>query len=298
MKFWIGSLFVFVSSLAFGAMALFARIAYDFNTSPITLLFFRFLIGAFCMGCILLIRKERIPKRKTTIGLFLMGALGYSLQSFSFFTALTMANVGLVSLLLFLYPALVAILSRLIFKEYLTPLRIIAILLAFSGTALIVGPSPAGSPLGIALGINAAVVYSLYIMAGTHLLKSATPVAGSFIIMLGAALVFGFSNGVVGFSLPSGLLGWWAILGVAIISTVIAITFFLIGITAIGPTRASILSTFEPIFTVMLAALFLNEPIGIPTIIGGAAILSASVLLAIQPQAPRVVPEPGRDLGD
>jgi drug/metabolite transporter (DMT)-like permease len=292
MNYWLGGFFVFISSLSFGAMALFARVAYGYGVSPVTLLFFRFALGALCMGLIVLIRKERFPALKTSVGLFLMGAIGYSLQSFSFFTALTMANVGLVSLLLFLYPAIVAVLSRIIFKELLTPVRTFAILLAFSGTALIVGPSPAGSPLGIALGVNAALVYSLYIMAGTHLLKSASPITGSLIIMTGAAVVFGFANGFLGLSLPSAPLGWAAIFGVALISTVIAVTFFLIGIASIGPTRASILSTFEPIFTVLLAAMFLQEPIGVTTILGGLAILGASILLSVQPQAPRVVPEP------
>ncbi len=289
-----GNLLVIVSSVAFGGMALFARAAYQAGTSPITLLFLRFGIAAVCMGVVVVVRRERLPRGRTLLGLLMMGGLGYAGQSFSFFTALTMANAGLVALLLYLYPAIVAILSAIFLGERLGRWRSLAVVLAFFGTALTVGPAPQGSPLGIFLGIAAAFIYSGYIMAGTHLLRSSSPISGAMVIMAAAATVFGVVNILQGPSFPGTAAGWWAAMGVAVVSTVIAVTLFLVGITVIGPTRASVLSTFEPVTTVILAALLLSEPLGLASIIGGACILTAAMILSRAPRAPRVAGAAGQ----
>lgn len=288
-----------MSSVAFGAMALFARAAYAAGTSPITLLFLRFGIAAMCMAVIVVVRREPLPSRRVIAGLALMGGVGFVGQSFSFFTALTMANAGLVALLLYLYPAIVAVLSALFLHERLSALRATAVIMAFAGTALTVGPRPAGTPLGITLGIAAAFIYSAYIMAGTHLLRRSSPLSGSLVIMTSAAVVFGIINVVRGPAFPQTAAGWWAAVGVATVSTACAVTLFLVGITVIGPTRSSVLSTFEPITTVILAAIILGEPLGVATVLGGACIIGATVILARSRDgaaAPRVATDVGAEL--
>ena len=62
--------------------------------------------------------------------------------------------------------------------------------------------------------------------------------------------------------------------------TFTAITWYFAGLTRIGPTRASTLSTVEPAVTVALAAIFLGERIAPMQMAGGALILAAVVLLA------------------
>ena len=289
---WVGTLLALVSSVAFGAMALFARAAYAAGVTPITLLFLRFSIAALCMFVVVLARGERLPRGRTLLGLVLMGGVGYVGQSFSFFTALTMANAGLVALLLYLYPAIVAVLATVVFKEPLNGRRAVAVAVAFIGTALTVGPQPSGRILGVLLGVAAALIYSGYILAGTYLLRSASPIAGSAVIMAAAAVVFGLLNAVGTPGFPSSGAGWLAVAGVALISTVIAVTAFLIALTVIGPTRAAVLSTVEPITTVVLAALLLREPIGVWTALGGACILGAALALSRGGGAPRAAARP------
>jgi drug/metabolite transporter (DMT)-like permease len=76
--------------------------------------------------------------------------------------------------------------------------------------------------------------------------------------------------------------GWAAVIGLAIISTVVAMITFFIGLNKLGPTRASTLSTFEPVVSVALAALILGEPLTFGKLAGGALILSAVVLLTLK----------------
>ena len=282
-----GVALVVLSSISFGAMAFFARLAYAEDVTPVSLLFLRFTLASLIMLGIAWMRREPFPRGRVLLGFALMGGVGYVGQSLSFFTALTMANAGLVALLLYLYPAIVAILSAIFRGERLTGYRIFAVALALVGTAVTVGPQLDARPLGVVLGISAALIYSVYIMVGTKLLRAAAPIASSAVIMSAAALVFGGLAAVQGVTFPTGLGGWIGIVGVAIVATVIAVTTFLIGLQIIGPTRASVLSTFEPVTTVVLAALLLGEPIGLWTAVGGVLILAGAVMLA-RPGKPTV----------
>ena len=71
-----------------------------------------------------------------------------------------------------------------------------------------------------------------------------------------------------------------AVAAIALLSTVAAITLYFAGLKRIGPTRASTLSTLEPLVTVTLAAIVLGERIAPVQMAGGALILAAVVLLA------------------
>ena len=285
-----------ISAVSFGAMAIFARLSYADGVTPVSLLFIRFVLAALIMLAIARLRRERFPRGRALVGFALMGGVGYVGQSLSFFTALTVADAGLVALLLYLYPAIVAVLSAIFLRERLTGLRIAAVALSLAGTALTVGPQLDARPLGVVLGISAALIYSVYIMAGTRLLREEPPIASSAVIMSAAAVVFGALALAQGLSLPGGVLGWVGIVGVAIVATVVAVTTVLMGLKLIGPTRASILSTIEPVVTVVLAAILLGEPIGPMTAVGGALILTGALMLARSGRsaAPRV-PAPGEE---
>ena len=152
--------------------------------------------------------------------------------------------------------------------------------MAFVGTVLTVGPQLDARPLGVLFGVASAVIYSGYIMVGTRTLKNTSPLSGSVIVMASAGLVFGGLAAAQGLTAPASIVGWTGILGVAVVSTVVAVTLFLVGLAAIGPTNASVLSTFEPVTAVVLAALFLDEPIGVAVAAGGVCILGAAIILA------------------
>src|SRR2546425_1185321 len=123
----------------------------------------------------------------TLIGL---GALGYGGQAFTFFTALTLAPAGLVALLLYLYPALVAVLSASLLHERLSAAQLLALAVALVGTVLTIGPASSASPLGVALGIAAAAIYAVYIVAGSRLTARVPPQTMATVVIAAAGAVF------------------------------------------------------------------------------------------------------------
>ena len=243
-----------------------------------TVLFIRFGISALFMTLILILRKEHFPSRKIFVQLIGMGALGYVGQSFMYMTAIKYASSGLVALLLYLYPMFVFILSVLVLHEKATTIQVIALILALVGSALTVDPN-GGQLIGALMAIAAALIYSVYIIVGTNVMKHVSAVQSSAIIFASAGMVYGMLTFANGAHFPASNSGWLAMLGMVIFSTIIPVVTFLAGLERIGPTNAAMLSTLEPVVTVLLAAWLFGEKLMPIVMVGGGLILVAVVLL-------------------
>ncbi|MBK7455765.1 MAG: DMT family transporter [Anaerolineales bacterium] len=163
-------------------------------------------------------------------------------------------------------------------REKITRVKILALILALTGTALTVGPV-SGQLIGVLMAITAALIYSIYIIVGTNVMKHVTAVQSSTVIFASAGAVYGLLTLINGVQFPSSSSGWLAMLGIIIISTIIPVVTFLAGLERIGPTNAAMLSTLEPVVTVLLAAWLFGEKLLPIVMLGGGIILVAVVLL-------------------
>lgn len=278
MKRLIGILLIGISAASFGTLAIFGRYAYADGMDIFTVLFLRFGVSALFMILILLLRREHFPDRRILAQLIGMGALGYVGQSFLYMTAIKYASTGLVALLLYLYPMFVFILSVLVLQEKASSVKVLALILALIGLALTVDPK-GGQLIGALMAIGAALIYSMYIIVGTNVMKHVSAVQSSTIIFTSAGTVYGMLAFVNGVHLPASTSGWQAILGIIVISTIIPVVTFLAGLEIIGPTNAAMLSTLEPVVTVLLAAWLFGERLIPMVMLGGGLILFAVILL-------------------
>ena len=278
MKRLTGILLIALSAASFGTLAIFGRYAYSAGMDTFTVLFLRFSIAAVLMGMILAVRRESLPRGRVLGQLIGMGALGYVGQSFLYLTAINYASAGLVALLLYLYPFFVMILSVLVLRERSTSIKIIALVLALIGTSLTVDPA-GGQLIGALMAIAAAAIYSIYIIVGTNVMKQVSAFQSSTVIFASAGVVFGIITLIRGAHFPTVASGWYAMTGIVLISTVIPVVSFLTGLEMIGPTNAAMLSTLEPVVTVLLAAWLFQERLNPIALLGGSLILIAVILL-------------------
>lgn len=278
-----GVLLIALSASAFGAMAIFARFAYAAGADVYGLLAVRFLLAAIAMGFVMRARGISLPPWRRVLALAAMGGIGYVSQSYCFFTALNYAQASLVALLLYLYPLFVTILAAVFLKEHLTTSTVIALVLCSVGAGLTLGGGE-GSSLGIALGVAAAVIYSIYIVVGARVTAGVNAIATTTVICTAAALVYvtlGLLRAGAGVppQFPVSAGGWLALVAIALVSTVLAILTFFAGLQRLGASKASMLSTLEPVVTVVLAALLLGEHIGPTQAVGGGLILAGVLWL-------------------
>lgn len=285
----VGVALISVSAACFGALPIFARFTYASGGEPISLLCIRFVTaGIFMMGWMLQSRKPW-PRGRLLGSLVLLGGLGYVGQSFSYFTALTMASASLVSLLLYLYPALVTLLAAAVLKERIDAFTLGALSLALAGSALVIGVGGGGKPGGIALGLAAAFIYAVYIVIGSRVTPRAGAVPATTVIILAAAAVFSITALLERPAFPKTLNGWAAAVAVAALSVVAIVSFFE-ALERLGPADASTISTFEPVVTVVLAWWALGETISAIQLVGGVLILAAVILLARRSSPEKVAP--------
>jgi len=284
----VGIAYVVLSAVAFGAMAILARFAFASGVDTATLLALRFAIAAVVMAALLRARGLPVPRGSTLGVLIALGAVGYGGQAICYFTALRLAPAGLAALLLYLHPALVAVLAAVFLHERLTGTKLVALAVALAGTMLTVVPAIGGDQItgnsqvmtGLAFAIASAAFYAAYIVVAAATGGRAKAFPMSTIVITSAAVVFVAAASIRGPQWPQTGIGWLSVAGIALLSTVIAITLYFAGLERIGPVRASTLSTVEPLCAVVLAAVLLDESIAPVQLAGGALILAAAVLIA------------------
>jgi drug/metabolite transporter (DMT)-like permease len=282
-----GTAMCIASAACFGAMAIFGKLAYDAGATVGTLLAVRFLIAA-AIFWVMVAAAGTLPEvralgsRDLRIGLGL-GAFGYAAQAGFFFSALERIDASLLSLVLYTFPSIVAAAAVALGRERMTRRRLLALVLASAGLALVVGGAGAGSldALGVALGLGAALVYSTYILVSQGISGRLRPTVLSALVCTGAAVSLTAGSGLLGELHPDDVTvgGWASLAGIAVVSTVGAVSLFFAGLSRVGPTAASILSTVEPLVTVVLALIVFGEVLGLVQIAGGVLVLAAVLVL-------------------
>lgn len=281
-----GILLILASAACFGSMALFARWAYADGVTPGTLLFLRFGIGAVLIGLWLALRGSPLPRGRALRGYAFLGVL-YAAMAWSFFSALQHASSGLVALLLYTYPLFVAVIAATVGIERFGRSEAIALAIASGGLLLALGgDASSGNPLGVAMGIAAGLIYAVYIVTGSRLGGDTPPLSAAFVVLVSGACCHAFAGSLTGFAFPVTAIGWLGALAIGVFGAALAIAAFFAGLKYVGPTRASVLSTLEPLVTIALGAAFLDEHLAWPQLLGGAAILAAAILLAVTPRVP------------
>jgi drug/metabolite transporter (DMT)-like permease len=291
-----GALLCLASAVAFGAMAIFGKLAYDEGATVGTLLAVRFglaavLFWALAAGTGATRRLRTLSRRDLALALAL-GAVGYSAQAGAFFAALERLDASLLSLLLYTFPAMVTVAAIALGREQANRRTAGALVLASAGLFLVLAGAGAGAldPLGTLLGLSAAVVYTTYILTSTGVAERVGPLLLSALVCTGAATTLTLAAAATGDLhlsqvSPAGF-GWLA--GIAVVSTVGAVGLFFAGLRRVGPTTASILSTAEPLTTVLLAFLVFGESLAPVQLAGGALVLGAVLVLSARAR--------GRDL--
>jgi drug/metabolite transporter (DMT)-like permease len=277
-------LFCLASASAFGAMGVLGKLAYDDGATVGTLLSARFLLAALLFWMLVPARELRaLRRRDVAIGLGL-GAGVYAVQAGMYFTALERIDASLLSLLCYTFPAIVAVAAVALGRERFDRRKTFALCLASGGLVLVVASAGTGAldPIGTALGLATAVVYSCYILIGEGIAGRVPARALAALVACGAALTLTGGSAVLGQLRPEQVsaAGWGWLLVLALVATVLALSLQFAGLRRVGPTTASILSNAEPVVTVALAFAVFGEVLAPLQLLGGGLVLVAVLMLS------------------
>jgi drug/metabolite transporter (DMT)-like permease len=278
------TLLVLVSACCFGSIGVLSTLAINGGARLIDVLFWRYAIA----GVLLVvvsggIAAVTLPRRRA-LELALLTGGGQAAVAFTTLSALKYIPVASLVFLFYTYPTWVAVISAVRGVERLTATRVIALVMSLAGIGLMVGLPGSGAmhPAGVALALGGALLYALYIPMINHYGSELPPAVTSAYAAGGAALVFlvaALTQGMPRVAFTT--LGWAAIVGLAVVCTVLAFIIFLRGLAVIGPVRTAIVSTVEPFWTALLGSLVLGQSIGPRVFIGGSLIAAAVVMLQV-----------------
>jgi drug/metabolite transporter (DMT)-like permease len=301
----LGVALTVISAFAFGSGALFAKPVYATGVDWLTLMTWRFTIGAaLSWAWVLATANGRraiagLDRRAIAVAVAL-GVL-YTGNSSTYFAGLETVPASLAALIVYVYPAIVAVLA-LRFGRRLEGRRawgalglaLVGVVVAVGGIDTRVVPPTSGLLL---MGASP-LIYSVWIVLSARLAGErrsgvgsagkggADPtVAGALMIAAtaGAFWLAGLTLGhpILPAQIPPG--AWGGILGVGVVSTFVAIQAFYAGAHRIGAARASLVSTVEPIWTIVLAGILFGERLTQLQLVGGALILGGVVIAQTQP---------------
>jgi drug/metabolite transporter (DMT)-like permease len=281
-----GIALVVSSTLAFGVLPILGKLAYAAGVGTLPLLAWRYAIAAVLFSLLL---RGRSPGWAVRLRLWAIGGV-FVVNSLTYFIALRTVSASVVALLLYCYPVIVTLLAALAGLERLSPRSVAVALLAFTGCAFAAdadlgsilhsgpgaGPSLLGVEPGALFALAAALVYASYLVISSRFAADVqAPVLAQHLAQVSAAVCIALALASGGVSLPSSPRAWLPVLGIAVVSTVIALFTFLAGMALIGPTRASVLSSLEVIVTLSIAFVVLGERLGPRQWAGAALILGA-----------------------
>lgn len=284
MSYQKGILLIVISAVCYGFIPIFTLYAYQEGLKTLDFLFYRYLVATIIFFLYMIVRRIRFRLSWTQIfWLFIIGAVFNLLQSIFFVSSVKYISAGLTTLLFYIHPLLVAVLSY--FEgEKLSKGIVIAIFVSFGGLLLVLGTSFGEvNMLGVALSLAAAVFYTGFIMLGNRAVKDVEPlVMTSFVslftlvALLPLTLIYGGGLGV-----PTTAVGWMASAGCGIVTSNIALFTFFAGITVVGATTSTILSNIEPVATVILSALLFSQMLMGMQFFGGVLILAGGTIAVL-----------------
>ncbi|TFG82798.1 MAG: hypothetical protein E4H20_06900 [Spirochaetales bacterium] len=275
-----GVLLALVSASAFATLGLFAKLIYAAGFSVAQTLAWRFSIAALALWIFMVSRGAwRRPAREYRDAL-LLGAFGFSPQAGLYFLTVRYLDPGIASLLLYLYPAFVVLFSAIFLVKKPRKMQLLALVLSLTGCTITLWTRGSYPWFGYALGIAVALSYAAYLTVGEKILSRLDPVFATTCVMSASAVVYWLITiGSGGVQFPSTLMATLGILGVGLFATVLPVVTLFGAMRRIGAADTSLVSTIEPLVTILLSAALLGERLGALQLAGGALILSGVLAL-------------------
>ena len=242
------------------------------TVGPFSAALMRFSIASLCLTLFVLKRHGTLPRaeRPQWIPLMLLGITGVFAYNYFFFKGLKIVHAGRAAVIIANNPIFIALMSAAIFKERLNRLQVLGIFLSVTGAIIVITRGQPAELLNE--GIGRGEVYILACVAswvtfsllGKKVLSSLSPLTAIFfasVIGSIALVIPALSEGLLEEIPNFRLLDWSSLLYLGFFGTVLGFVWYYDGIKAIGPTKAGLFINFVPVSAILLAYVFLSEPV-------------------------------------
>ena len=284
----VGVMFGAAAAASYGMNPLSALPLFASGLKVNSVLFYRYLFAVIIYGLWLKFHKRICFKitREEFLPLLIMG-LFFSFSSLTLFEAFNYIDAGIACTILFIYPALVAIMMMMFFHEKFSKTVLISIILIITGISMLYNgkPTESLSPYGVGMVISSALLYAMYIIGVKNIktIRHLNSGKMSFYVMLFGLIVY-----IVNLKLCTELQPltepkmWLFTLALALLPTVISIETINIAIKLIGSTTAAILGALEPLTAIFFGVVVFHEQLTPKIVVGIIAVLTGVLLVIMR----------------
>ena len=278
-------LYASASAILYGTQPLIIRAVCNGGANGLTATFLRSILSLPILLILTKLSGEgfKLKKKTDVVALLCAGLLGSTLTTVLLYTSYSYVPIGIATTLHFIYPILVALASAAIFHQKFGKPTIISLGLGFIGISCFIGTGSNVRLVGVILALLSGACYAFYTL---YMSVCGLTAYGPFQYALYVNLVVAIGTGVFGSATNQLLLNltpaaWGGALVSAIIIGIFANGLYQMGVRHAGPVTTSILSTFEPITSVICGYLFLQEGANVIKLLGCTWILGGVVLTAL-----------------
>lgn len=279
-------LLVIAAASMWGMIGLFSKLTGEKGFSPIDMCFIRSAFSVIILGLFFLIVNKKIffLEKITDLKYFIgTGIISFSLYNWSYIAAIKETSMGVAAILLYTAPAIIMVLSAILFKEKITKIKLLALIVTLIGCIFVTGLLEGNNTIsqkGLIYGLLSGVGYGLYSIFGKYALKKYSSITVVFYTFFMSAILFMIMGK------PSLIItkinqtnSWMFVISFAAFTAAIPYILYTKGLSGIEASKASILATLEPVVAAIIGMIIFGEPKNLMKIIGIILVISAVIIL-------------------
>ncbi len=285
----LAGLLILIAGIFWGVMGVFVRLFTQNGFTTMQIAALRLSVAALAMFLLLWLYKPQRLKivYKDFPLLAILGIVSIGIMGVLYFTTIRLSTMSVAAVLLYLSPAAVMLMSAVFFKEKITGVKLLALVLAVSGCALVSGIISGGSVGWLALltGVGSAITYGSYSIIGPIALKKHHPftvtayaflAAAVFLLCLCHPMDMVHTIGAQ----PNGWLFLLQVLGLGLCTAFVPFVLYTLGLQNTTPSKAAVLACSEPVAATLFGMAVYHEMPDPFAYVGMALVLTAIILLS------------------
>ena len=275
------------AAVSYGMNPLGALPLYADGINTTTVLFYRYGLAVILLGLFMAVKRKSFSiTLKEFVILVPLGVL-FALSSLTLFASFHFMDAGVASTLLFVYPVMVAIIMAIFFKERITFVTVLSILLSLSGIALLYRGGDGGvlDTTGVLLVMLSSLTYALYIViVNKSSLRMSSLKLTFYVLLVGVLFITScsfFGDGEARIQILTTPSMWLHASILAVFPTIVSLLLMVVAVHEIGSTPTAVIGALEPLTAVMLGVTLFGEELTLRLSVGITLILSAVILIIL-----------------
>ena len=275
------------AAVSYGMNPLGALPLYADGINTTTVLFYRYGLAVILLGLFMAVERKSFSITLKEFAILVPLGVLFALSSLTLFASFHFMDAGVASTLLFVYPVMVAIIMAIFFKERITFVTVLSILLSLSGIALLYRGGDGGvlDTTGVLLVMLSSLTYALYIViVNKSSLRMSSLKLTFYVLLVGVLFITScsfFGDGEARIQILTTPSMWLHASILAVFPTIVSLLLMVVAVHEIGSTLTAVIGALEPLTAVMLGVTLFGEELTLRLSVGIMLILSAVILIIL-----------------